>query len=520
LGLYDFGLARVPKGVLSIDGERVAFQKAGWEFSNPEDPTQSFAFHSGVWLLPMMAERPQRVVDLLVDQASASPDPMADDALVAPGAVDKDVLRAAGWVEGQVTLRMRTVNCAFDLTGDRRLRPVMKALVKANLDPERYYGPPKRAAHNHGLLANQALRRAGELFNRPQWVARSQERSAELSAGYWSECGMTKEQATSYHVYNLNLWEQEVEYLSGDVADRVYADIEKARSALAALARPDGQLEAIGESWRIADVSERPGGWLWCPFEDGGGGWAAAHTESPGFSQHHTVRFGPGPRFHGTPDHGSPTWFVQTGQGSVAVVSDPGRFGTERDQRWDWMHSPSGASTFERVGAPLIGGTTGVRSFDDWHLRYTLTTALKGGTQERELTFGRQAPVLVVADTFTPAPGEEWIENTFRQHWILAPGWQPAKGHTARNGDHRLSLVCLAESGPMPAAQQWVEFYPEHGSVERALEVYCQSTATGSTEMTAILLVDQDVPTVTVQSIQTDQVTVGLETSPAQITGL
>ena len=33
---------------------------------------------------------------LLVDQASASPDPMADDALVAPDAVDKDVLRAAG----------------------------------------------------------------------------------------------------------------------------------------------------------------------------------------------------------------------------------------------------------------------------------------------------------------------------------------------------------------------------------------------------------------------------------------
>src|SRR6185312_5854385 len=76
----------------------------------------------------------------------------------------------AGWDEGTSMRRLTALNCLYQLTADGRLVPAMAAEVAVLTGP-RYYGPPYHKVHNHGLMANLAVLRAGRLLGRNAWIS-------------------------------------------------------------------------------------------------------------------------------------------------------------------------------------------------------------------------------------------------------------------------------------------------------------------------------------------------------------
>ena len=497
LNWHDISYGRVNMGVIYIGKWRVPFRARDYRLWNGHDATKSRIFHSGVWVLPLLQDDPDLAVELLLEQAAVRPDPFRNYDGGKYTSAQKNSLKPVGWSEGDVTIRTRATVCAYHATGDPRLRPLLQSLNHANMDPGRYYGPPHHALHNHGLRADQAMLRSGKILREQAPVIHAESRLRRASADYWSGCGMMQEQATSYQLYNTKLWQSLLPNLGSYTRGVVEQDISRAKSALGALLRPDRQLEAIGESYRdprpVLPDGVSPGGRLWCPWEGGHGGWAAQHITRNDLTTHHIVRFGPPPRMHGTPDHGSATWFVDTDRGRTPVLSDPGRYDAAKDARYAWTHSPAGHSTFERRGYPIIGGTSGRTKSGSTKQNYVLTTANSTGLQARKLVFGKRAPVLVASDSYTPI-GSYWGRGySFRQHWILSPEWRPdGSDHTARNGKHTLDVICLADGKRYSPRRTWVEHFPKVRTAVRALEVSCTRSDTGSTRMTAVLVVDAD----------------------------
>src|SRR5262249_13178525 len=80
-----------------------------------------------------------------------------------------------GWDEGTAERRLLSENCVYAVSRDPRLVDLIAADVQVQLG-SRYYGPPYHQVHNHGLMANLQLIRAGELLNQPEWVTLATDR--------------------------------------------------------------------------------------------------------------------------------------------------------------------------------------------------------------------------------------------------------------------------------------------------------------------------------------------------------
>lgn len=388
--------------IVRMDGHQVTLDRRGWSASDPSDPSWTLWFHSLAWLVPLALDDSETAIEVFEERDRALPD---------PGAIgDKAALRASGWTQGQFRTRLETATCLFALTTDERLRPIAERLAKANMDSDRYPGPPNFPVHNHGAMSNVALLQAGKAFGVTDWSDTALRRFENDMPEVFEPCGMMLEQASGYQLHNVRLYSK--------AAYRLGKPLEQPLRALGALVRPDGVLEAIGDGQPSLDASPN-GESLWCPKT----GWAAATVDD----MHFTLRFGPRMRFHGHRDHGSMTWFSY----GIPVLSDRGLYDKERDRRFEFAHSMAAHSVFEPLGVSQLNPETDAERLSPTSFR--LRDADEGVTRERTVTFSRGR--LTVRDQGTGA--KEWI-----QHFQLSPGWKPTGTGAIHESGATLTVSC------------------------------------------------------------------------------
>lgn len=432
--------------VLTFDGRRVELRGRGWEASSATDPSWTLWFHSLVWLVPIALDDTETAVDVFIERDRALPDPGLG--------VDKSTSRSMGWTQGQFRTRLEVATCLYLLTDDERLRPIADRLAEANMDSERYPGPPNFPVHNHGAMSNVALMQAGKVFGEQGWIDLALSRFKRDMPDVFEACGMMFEQASTYQLHNVRLYEKAARLLGTTLG--------APNRALGALVRPDGILEAIGDGQESLGLTPN-GESLWCPKS----GWAAGTVEG----MHFTLRFGPSARYHGHRDHGGMTWFAF----GIPVLSDRGLFDKDRGERYSYAHDMRAHSVFEPIGHRAFNPET-------WGTRQSATSFSLGSTDDglmrnRRVSFSPTR--LVVRDEGSGA--KEWT-----QHWQLAPGWSPTKSGAKHASGASLTIDC-----PNLKAVK-VESYPTWRTVVPAWDLQCKVESKSSStpvKMTTTLTV-------------------------------
>jgi len=388
--------------IFRMDGHTVRLDRKGWRANDPKDPSWTLWFHSLAWLVPLALDDSATAVEVFEERDRALPD---------PGDIsDKVALRSVGWTQGQFRTRLETVTCLYALTRHERLLPIAKRLAEANLDATRYPGPPNFPVHNHGAMSNVALLQAGKAFGVTAWEDAALKRFERDMPEVFEPCGMMYEQASGYQLLNVRLYSK--------AAERLGRPLVRPAAALAALVRPDGVLEAIGDGQPTTGTPPS-GESLWCTKT----GWAASTVDD----MHFTLRFGPSMKFHGHRDHGSMTWFTY----GIPVLSDRGLYDKERNARYQYAHAMAAHSVFEPVGLPNLNpDTEGERLTDT---SFQLTGSHDGIDRTRTVTFTRER--LTVRDEGSGA--KEWI-----QHFQLAPGWTPTRTGARHESGATLTIDC------------------------------------------------------------------------------
>lgn len=422
------------KRVVIYDGVTVSLTSNGWAASYAKDPSWALWFHSLNWLVPLALDDPETAIEVFEERDAALPDPGSS--------TNNKTRKPLGWTQGQFRTRLETATCLYAMTGDERLIPIAKRLVSANMDPDRYPGPPNGPAHNHGTMSNIALVQAGRAFDMKKWIDYAVGRFERDLPDVFSNCGMMWEQSSTYQEHNVSLWNRAARVLD--------VPLDKPEFALGALVRPDGVLEAVGDGQPEPDMMPN-GATLWCPDT----GWAAG---TPDPSTHYTVHFGPETDRHGHRDHGSITWYAF----DIPVLSDRGLYDKKRDRRFDFAKSMAAHSVFEPVGFDAYKATTkGKRGKGT---SFTLTDSADGISRQRRISIS--STQLVVRDRGRGA--KKWI-----QHWQLAPGWTPTKTGAEHTSGATLTLSC----SNINAVQ--VETFTAWRTSEVAWDLQCLVTARG-----------------------------------------
>lgn len=494
--------ALASSGVLSLDGRtiRVHGDDAQWRQYQEGDQTYVARFHSMQWLV-LAQQEGYPAVDLFLERDAALPDPGSN-------ASDK-ALKSTGWTEGAVRLRMGTVSCLYEWTGDERLIPVAERLVLASADPYRYRGLPLKKAHNHGTLANIILAETAKVFGRDDWWELAIRRFSNDASAVFSDCGMSFEQSAPYQLLNLEIWERSLRLLEEEgnrTATVVREALERASLATLQLSRPDGVLEAIGDGNdktidpALVNVDTATAGTrLWCPQR----GWAANRSSWDDSTTHFVLRFGPKVALHGHDDHGAITWYSQ----GVPVFSDRGLFDKTRGTRYKWARSKAAHSTFEPVG---INSAREMRATDrstDRVGAYSLAWDEGTFASTRDITVPLDAVMIpavtvappaddttvvddstVIDDTVPVVPmtslhvddiGTSRFDQQWMQNWQLALGWtvlprSNASEPVAYHEESGLYLYGACYSGLfMAPTAKTVEAYPKWRTVVPATAFVC-----------------------------------------------
>ena len=494
-------------GVLSLDGREihVVGDGAKWRQYQEGDQTYVARFHSMQWLV-LAQQQGYPAIDLLLEREKALPDPGSS--------ASDQALKSTGWTEGAVRLRMGTVSCLYEWTGDERLIPVAERLVLASADPYRYRGLPLKKAHNHGTLANITLAETAKVFSRDDWWQLAIRRFSMDAADVFSECGMSFEQSAPYQLLNLELWQRSLRLLEDEgnrTATVVREALSRASLATLQLSRPDGVLEAIGDGndkqLSAASLGIDTAGAdtrLWCA----GRGWAANRSSWDDSATHYVLRFGPRVALHGHDDHGSMTWFSQ----GVPVFADRGLYDKTRGDRYKWARSKAAHNTFEPVGIETS--------------KEMVAEDLSSGRTDRYLLNWREGPVSLTRDFSLPldatlipavAPTPPVTDDTgitddttvgddtvpmvpmtslrvtdvgqsrhaqqWMQNWQLALGWKVLPRSTASepvayNEESGLYLygTCYAGLFMAPTARE-VEAFPKWRTAVPATSFVCGSMA-------------------------------------------
>ena len=434
---------------------------AQWLDLHPGERFWTEYFNWMEWLGPIAVVDMPKAVEIFLDRAAAVPDPGSS---VGP----TEIIRQ-GWNESSITKRLRISTCLWQQTADTRLLAPIEALANAAMDSERYYGLPRKRPHNHGLMSNMALYRVGRLMVRPEWQSYALARAQADAARVFDRCGLTLEQSIAYQRANMYMWASANRQFKTEVVPA--STLALGASSLAALARPDGVLESVGDG-ATGQLVVPSGKSLWCPKS----GFAVRTTAT----DHFILRGGPARWAHGHEDHGSMTWFSS----GVPVLSDRGRAPKTDAVALAWSRSMPAHSTFEPVGQTKSGYT---RMQVAGPLRYRLTDAPGGSTRARDITF--TARKISVTDTAAAPITDPLTPWTWVQHWQLAPGWIPdATGATYTDGT-RLDIVCSA--GALTATA--VTSYINESTPEAAWDVSCSATGT-SVSVTTTLTVTPPPP--------------------------
>lgn len=453
----------------------IAVRQSYWRGQHLKDPVLPTVYHSSAWLIPDTQAGVSQAIDMMVEQAQRNPDPGAD--------AGKTALGERGWKESNVTKRMTTAACLYEWAATpsdaARMVPVIEQLAQANMDEDRYYGPPKRHPHNHGVFADQELARAGQLLGRSEWVSIAEERSRQQLAGTFDTCGMIFEQASSYQRVQANLWDAVAKWSEDPAFAATVAEMAtKAREMVSALTRPDGIMEVIGNGNQIEDTplpipsANSPATTRWCPNS----GWLTVLSNSGKYTQHAVARFGPGMKLHGHADRGATTWWVGVSGGEgVPVLSDRGIYGKIRDKRFDYQKGSAAHSTLQWTGASAA--MTGTMSKDTRGTVARFSSDHKDTKWNRSLTYSNSSPTLTVKDSLR---GSE-ANGPIRQRFTLAPGWAPTEtpGQAKTREGWFVQITCMADSKKVTPKFIRVEHFPAVGKMTTAWSVDCGVPAKG-----------------------------------------
>jgi len=451
-------------GKVNIDGWDVNFNTKNWKAEHPSNNKTTMNFYSNNWLTPSDVKDVPYAVELVLQQAKANPDRGSK-------------LMKNGWSEAAVTKRLQSVSCLYSISRDKRLIPVINELAAANMDESRYYGPPLRGPHNHGVMADRALIDASRVVNRPEWEKKAIQRLQLQLPGTFDRCGMMFEQASTYQNFHSTLWRQVANRARGMAfAEDVITASLNARSMVETLANPDGTYEIIGDGKPITvDVSGPVrGSAKWCPET----GWAANTTVDGNLVQHNVMRFGPGTTFHGHPDKGAMTWWVgDADRVGKRVLTDRGLYGKNRDWRLDYARSSEAHSTLLWDGGTNLK-TAGKQSSDSSSRVTKFSAQNKKGSWNRTITTSSSQPRVRFEDVVRGPAAKKGATQMF----ALAPEWKETKstGVYRTSDGWRLTVKCSASSGRVKVDDKRVEHYPEYGVIESATTVHCTAPGAGN----------------------------------------
>jgi hypothetical protein len=382
-----------------------------WRHPMVADPSWRLHFE-GFMYLPPLAVRASRdgqlkslatIVGQVVAFHSANPDPGTS---------------RYGWDEGTAQRRLQVENCLYELSHDTRLVTSMASDVRVQLGP-RYYGPPNFPVHNHGLMANLRMVRAGELLNHPIWVSTALDRMRREAPLAFSPAGTTWEQSSSYQQVDTSLWQQAANQLAqrtqyATVAAAIRATTAKAARVVGWMTEPDGKTVQIGDSDNAAGAPTLTRSGV---FRDTAAGYVIGRwLRTDPRTMYYTLRFGPSRRAHGQYDRGSLTWSVL----GTRVLVGPGRFNYGTTAMGTWRLAPIAHNMAipltgyysDRASASLTGYTIQAQAH-----AYRIVDSLYGRTHTRDVDFLHATHRLVVRDAFAGGA-------SFRQYWHLDPAWR------------------------------------------------------------------------------------------------
>ncbi|GLZ00123.1 hypothetical protein [Actinoplanes sp. NBRC 103695] len=385
-----------------------AIPAAMWRRPPVADPTWRLNFQGLMWMRPLARraalDGQTGSLAALVRQAvlfhRQNPDPRSV---------------AYGWDEGTALRRLEAENCLYALTRSAGLIPGMTADARV-LTGSRYYGPPYHPVHNHGLMANLQLIRAGELLRLPAWRRTAMNRILTEAPLAFSRRGFSLEQSSMYQLTNATLWDQAAARLTGypAAAARIRATVRNAYGIFSFMTEPDGKISQIGDSDEIAGrprdlkgnraVRDDQAGWVI-------GRWGWTDRDAP----HYTIRYGPARRAHGHEDRaGGVTWSTR----GVRVLVGPGRFSYDRNNRFSlYQTRPDAQNVAVPAGGAVRGGTSAITStFAATSHVFVVRDTVYGKVHTRGVTVNATIARMVVSDSFRGV-------GRWRQHWHLDPDW-------------------------------------------------------------------------------------------------
>lgn len=426
---------------LDADGFRIATRygyrwdeqvltRAAWVRPPAGDSVRSLLVYGLSWLVPVLREvkdEPDRArrLERIVTAVAATSTWRPDTGLAADPV----------WNEGAVLRREQTLNCLYELTHDRRLLPALLAAVRAAEDPARYYGPPRRLPHNHGLMSNLALVETARILHRRDIRAFALARLEAAIRGAFTSAGVSIEQSTSYHVDNIMSWAQAEAVLRADgsgeardTARTVHGVLVRAVAALAHLTDPSGQAVRFGDGAPPATTARRPSR---TTFLDRTAGVLTARWAWTSTTDYYAVRFGGPRRMHGHEDRGEVVWSAR----GIPVLVDPGTATYSEGAARSWTLSPISHSS-----AYVVGGHFAPRA-PVALVRWARTRTADSLTL-RGASYGRTQTRTVVADPVRHALTltDSVVSGRMVQVLQLDPRWRPVsvKAH---------ALVCVDGAG-------------------------------------------------------------------------
>lgn len=404
--------SRFDEDIVTLGSWKVDFGQERWRVDHPRVELLTRAFHSSAWLIPERKSDLPQSIELFTEQARVNPDPGAT--------MTARQLRGRGWVEGHTTWRLKTALCLYRIAdGEQQamLMPAIDQLLAANLDPQRYYGPPLKPAHNHGLMADRELLNAARILNRPDLAEAAIDRLQLQKDEMYDTCGLNYEQASSYQFLHASLWDQLLRRIEIPAfAARIESTVQTITEASNSLAFPDGGIPAIGDGRHrsiddlsLVNTSTR----LWCPET----GWSSRRTSRSGITQQLITRFGPATNFHGHSDKGSFAWWVGRGSVGVPVITDRGTPSKTKPNLVARLRSAESHSVFDWRGASDRRTTASSRRSNG---RETVAISTQRGDWTRSITFTPKHYVLRVEDQVSA--GES--AGRARSYLQLDPVWQ------------------------------------------------------------------------------------------------
>ena len=330
-----------------------------------------------------------------------------------------------GWDEGTALRRLETINCLYWLARSAGLSyGHLKGSMADNVSVQfgsRYYGPPYRAVHNHGLMANLRVLRAGVLRGMSSWRTAAMNRMAAEASQAWSSRGISWEQSSTYHKANVELWDAAAAAIQAQVPTStapatMRAYTRRAKVIAQWMTEPDGNLVKIGDSDDEAGILN-PRNYATALRDDQAGWVVGRWSWSDPSTTYYTLRYGPPLRAHGHQDRPCVTFTTK----GVRVLVGVGRYTYDKTSPWHlWQSSPAGQNcsyTDGPISTSRSVSIVGSKVQSTAHAWSTSDMLFDGRTHTRTVNVNGSTHTMRLIDRYTG-------RGTHRQTYHIDPAWQ------------------------------------------------------------------------------------------------